>query len=300
MTITFGSDISIDFLIITTPTNVITVVTVGTVNHTIIIIIILAKTFTGTFITATTSPILEYIGTIFTNTPRIIELTFPGTGCITTADTIRLSKEAEKIGVDVLSVITPSFAAASQHELYCHYSELGKNVDTPIVVYNIPARTGNKVLPETIGRLAKDVDVIVGAKDSSGDWNNLLGYINETKDLDKDFRVLSGNDSLILPALKAGGAGGIAGCSNVYPKTLTSIYNKFIEGDIEGAEVAQESIASFRAVFKYGNPNTVVKKAAAMLGNPVGDLRKPFNYLSPEGMEALEKVLEENKAKGMA
>lgn len=225
---------------------------------------------------------------------------FAGTGCITTKDTIRLSKEAEKIGVDVLSVITPSFAAASQHELYCHYSELGKHVDTPIVVYNIPARTGNKVLPETIGKLARDVDVIVGAKDSSGDWNNLLGYIEETKGLDKDFRVLSGNDSLILAALKAGGVGGIAGCSNVYPKTLTSIYDKFIAGDLEGAEKAQESIASFRAVFKYGNPNTVVKKAAAMLGNPVGDLRKPFNYISPEGMEVLEKVLEENKAKGMA
>lgn len=70
---------------------------------------------------------------------------------------------------------------------------------------NIPARTGNKLLPETVAKLAKDVDVIMGAKDSSGDWENLKAYIQLTRDLDKDFRVLSGNDSLILPALKEGG-----------------------------------------------------------------------------------------------
>ena len=120
------------------------------------------------------------------------------------------------------------------------------------------------------------------------------------EDLDKGFKVLSGNDSLILKSLQAGGAGGIAGCSNVYPHVLSSIYNLFVEGKIEEAQAAQNSIASFRAVFKYGNPNTVVKKAAALLGNPVGECRRPFSYLSEEGTEALRKVLEENKAKGMA
>ena len=164
---------------------------------------------------------------------------------------------------------TPSFAVASQKELYDHYAEVAKHVDIPIVLYNIPARTGNKLLPETVAKLAKDVDVIVGAKDSSGDWENLKAYIQQTRDLDKDFYVLSGNDSLILPSLKEGGTGGIAGCSNVYPHVLSSIYNLFKEGRIEEAEAAQESIASFRAVFKYGNPNTVVKKAVAMLGYPV-------------------------------
>ena len=91
--------------------------------------------------------------------------------------------------------------------------------DIPIVLYNIPARTGNKLLPETVAKLAKDVDVIMGAKDSSGDWDNLQAYINLTRDLDKGFKVLSGNDSLILPCLKAGGAGGIAGCANAVSYT---------------------------------------------------------------------------------
>ncbi len=224
---------------------------------------------------------------------------YAGSGLISTQDTIRMSKKAEELGADVLSIITPSFAVASQKELYDHYVEIAKHVDTPIVLYNIPARTGNKLLPETVAKLAKDVDIIVGAKDSSGDWDNLKAYITETRELEKDFYVLSGNDSLILPSLKEGGFGGIAGCSNVYPQVLSSIYNLFIEGKLEEAEVVQESIASFRAVFKYGNPNTVVKKAVAMLGYPVGDCRRPFNYLCEEGFEALGKVLKENADKGM-
>ena len=224
---------------------------------------------------------------------------YAGSGCISTRDTIRMSRKAQELGADVLSIITPSFAVASQKELYDHYVEVAKHVDIPIVLYNIPARTGNKLLPETVAKLAKDVDVIIGAKDSSGDWENLKAYIQHTRDLDKDFYVLSGNDSLILPSLKEGGFGGIAGCSNVYPHVLSSIYNLFKEGKLEEAETAQESIASFRAVFKYGNPNTVVKKAVAMLGYPVGECRRPFSYLCDEGIDALQKVLEENKANGM-
>ena len=183
---------------------------------------------------------------------------YAGSGCISTRDTIRMSKKAQELGADVLSIITPSFAVASQKELYDHYVEVAKHVDIPIVLYNIPARTGNKLLPETVAKLAKDVDVIVGAKDSSGDWENLKAYIQQTKDLDKDFYVLSGNDSLILPSLKEGGFGGIAGCSNVYPHVLSSIYDLFKAGKIEEAEAAQESIASFRAVFKYGNAKSSV------------------------------------------
>lgn len=174
---------------------------------------------------------------------------YAGTGCISTRDTIRMSKKAQELGADILSIITPSFAVASQKELYDHYVEVAKHVDIPIVLYNIPARTGNKLLPETVAKLAKDVDVIMGAKDSSGDWENLKAYIQLTRDLDKDFRVLSGNDSLILPALKEGGAGGIAGCANVYPHVLASIYDLFKEGKLDEAQKAQDSIASLRAVF---------------------------------------------------
>ena len=94
---------------------------------------------------------------------------YAGTGCISTRDTIYMSRRAQELGADVLSIITPSFAAASQKELYDHYCEVAKHVDLPIVLYNIPPRTGNKLLPETVAKLARDVDVIQGAKDSSGD-----------------------------------------------------------------------------------------------------------------------------------
>lgn len=224
---------------------------------------------------------------------------YAGTGCISTMDTIRQSKKAQAAGADILSVITPSFAVASQKELYDHYVAVAKAVELSIVLYNIPARTGNKLLPETVAKLAKDCENIVGAKDSSGDWDNLLAYIRLTRDIGKDFAVLSGNDSLILKSLQHGGAGAISGCANVYPHLMGSIYSYYVAGDMENAQKAQDAIASFRAVFKYGNPNTVVKKATGLLGYPVGDCRKPFSYLSEEGMEALKLVLEENTKLGM-
>ena len=224
---------------------------------------------------------------------------YAGTGCISTRDTVYMSRRAEELGADALSIITPSFAVASQKELYDHYCEVAKHVNIPIVLYNIPARTGNKLLPETVAKLAKDVDVIMGAKDSSGDLENLKAYIELTRDVDKDFAVLAGNDGNILPCLKAGGAGGVAGRANLWPKTIASIYDCFLAGDLKKAQAAQDAVAILQRVFKYGNPNTVIKKAVALMGYPVGDCRKPFNYLCDEGVEELRAVLRETAEKGI-
>ncbi len=222
---------------------------------------------------------------------------YAGTGCISTKDTIRLSKKAQELGADVLSIITPSFAAASQEELYQHFKAVAEAVDMPIVLYNIPARTGNVISPATVKRLSK-IKNIVGVKDSSGNFDNMLQYIEVTRDRE-DFVVLSGNDSLILWNLMAGGSGGIAGCANVYPEVMVSIYENFKAGNIEKARQAQDSIRSFRGCFKHGNPNTIVKAAVDMLGHPVGKCRAPFNYIPQVGIEELKTVLEENKNKGM-
>lgn len=220
---------------------------------------------------------------------------YAGTGCISTRDTIRVSMQAEKLGADVLSIITPSFAAASQKELYDHYVAVAKHVNIPIILYNIPPRTGNKLLPETVRDLIRDVDVIVGAKDSSDDIENLKAYIRLTRDLNKDVAILAGNDGAILTCLKEGGVGGIAGRANIWPKTVASIDDKFVAGDLDGAQKAQDAISVIQSVFKFGNPNTVIKKAVKELGYPVGDCRRPFNYLCDEGMAALRKVLEDTK-----
>lgn len=222
---------------------------------------------------------------------------YAGTGCVSTKETISLSLKAKEIGVDILSIVTPYFASASQEELYNHFKEVAESVDLPIVLYNIPARSGNSISPSTVEKLSK-IQNIVGVKDSSGNFDNMLQYIEKTRSR-KDFSVLSGNDSLILWCLLAGGKGGIAGCANVFPRTMSSIYNTFLEGNLEEARRLQDSIRSFRDCFKFGNPNTIVKTAVSLLGFPVGKCRKPFSEVSEEGIEAIKKVLIENKERGI-
>lgn len=213
---------------------------------------------------------------------------YAGTGCISTRDTIRMSRMAQDMGADVLSIITPSFAAASQSELYEHYHAVAEQVDLPILLYNIPARTGNALAPATVEKLAK-IDNIVGVKDSSGNFDNILQYIERTRDM--GFTVLSGNDSLILWTLLAGGKGGIAGCANVFPRNMVAIYEQWKNGNITEARKAQDAIRPFRNCFRFGNPNTIVKAATAMLGYPVGKCRAPFNGLSEEGTSAVKDAL---------
>ena len=216
---------------------------------------------------------------------------YAGTGCVSTKETIELSLFAQNSGVQALSLITPYFAKASQEELFIHFQSVAQSVEIPIVLYNIPARTGNQIDVNTVRRLS-EVANIKGVKDSSGDFNTILQYINATKD--KDFAVLSGNDALILWTLLAGGKGAVSGCSNVYPKTMVNIYESFISGNLEMAKSYQDKIQTLRECFKYGNPNTVTKTAVRLLGYPVGECRKPFNSLPEEGVIRLQKVLEAN------
>lgn len=224
---------------------------------------------------------------------------YAGSGAISTKETIEQSKMAQAAGADVLSIITPSFAAASQEELYTHFKTVAKEVDLPIVLYNIPARTGNAIAPATVGRLA-EIENIIGAKDSSGNFSNILGYIEAGKKKQNgEFYTLSGNDQLIIWTLLAGGSGGISGYANVYPKTMASIYELFMKGKIEEAKTANEAIQSFRDCFKYGNPNTIVKLAVSLLGYNVGNCRSPFNQVPEEGVTAVKKVLEASKISDM-
>ena len=194
-----------------------------------------------------------------------------GTGCITTEETISLSRRAMELGVDAVSVITPYFAAVSQNELKSHYTEIAARVDMPIILYNIPARTGNQLEPETVAQLSR-VDNIVAVKDSSGNFDTILRYIEAT---DETFSVLSGNDSLILWTLLAGGKGGIAGTANLFPELLVSIYDNWRAGDPENANRLQKSLRPIRNMLKLANPNTVIKRAMNLLGYPVGPARRP-------------------------
>lgn len=221
---------------------------------------------------------------------------YAGTGMPGTADTIRLSRRAKELGVDVLSVISPYFAAISQDEIYNHYAELASAVDLPVVMYNMPARTGNNINPDTVARLSK-VPGIVGVKDSSGNFDNMKQYIELTDP--ETFSVLSGNDALILWNLLAGGSGGITAVANIYPEVMVSIYQHFLAGDLEAAKKAQDSIRPIRNCFKFGNPNTVTKTAARLAGNPVGPCRRPFSSLSDAAVAKIKETVEADHARGM-
>lgn len=221
---------------------------------------------------------------------------YAGSGCVGTGDTVRLSRQMQEAGADVLSVITPSFAAASQEELYEHYRAVAEAVTIPVLLYNIPARTGNHLEPETVQRLS-EVEGIAGIKDSSGNFDNMLQYMELTKG--RDFVVLAGSDSLILKNFAAGGSGAISGCANVYPQNMKGIYDCYCQGRMDEAQQCQDAIASFRALFRYGSSVSVIKAAMRLMGFSVGECRRPFGRLSEEGIEALKQVLAENERQGM-
>jgi len=213
---------------------------------------------------------------------------YAGTGCIGTKETIALSRKAKAAGADVLSIVSPYFVAVSQDDLIRHYSAIAESVDLPIVLYNMPARTGNNIEYTTVQKLARYPN-IVGIKDSSGNFDNTLRYIEDT---DKRLAVMAGNDSLILWTLQAGGSGGIAGWSNVYPELIVSIYRLWEQGKFEEANKRQQSIRPLRDVMKLGNPNSVVKRAMNLLGYPVGPAREPASGQNPKIDEALKKAFE--------
>ncbi len=219
---------------------------------------------------------------------------YAGTGCVSTKDTIELSLAAQEAGASVLSIVTPYFAALSQNELYEHYKAVADAVNIPIVLYNIPARAGVSIEPSTLARLAKDCPNIKGIKDSSGNFDNILRYIEAT---DREtFSVLSGNDSLILWTLMAGGKGGITAVANILPEIMVSIYQNYIKGDVAAARKAQDSIRPMRDCFKYGNPNSIVKAAANIIGQPLGPCRKPFGMISDEAVKAITETIDKHYA----
>ncbi len=209
---------------------------------------------------------------------------YAGTGCVTTKETVELSRAVEALGgVDCLSVISPYFTAIKQDDLIKHYGKVADAVKMPVLLYNIPARTGNNIDFKTVKALASHQNII-GIKDSSGNFDNTLKYIENT---DSRLAVLAGSDSLILWTLQAGGAGAISGCSNVFPELMASIYNYFEQGDFVKANEAQQKIRPFRNVMQMGNPNSVVKRAAQLKGFKVGPARAPSNIENP----AIDKAL---------
>lgn len=196
---------------------------------------------------------------------------YAGAGAITTADTVRLSRKLEEAGADILSVITPYFVPLNQTELHKHYETVADSTALPIVLYNIPARTGIMLEAGTVVSLSA-ISNIVGVKDSSGNYDHVLQLIQQT---DSEFAVLAGTDSFILSTLLAGGHGAIAASANVLPETVVSIYDHWQAGRLDEALRAQAKIAQVRKLMQQGTIPAGLKEILNQLGLEAGVPRLP-------------------------
>lgn len=220
---------------------------------------------------------------------------YAGAGCAGTGETIRLARKLEEAGVDALSVITPYFLAYTQAELQAHFEAVAASTPLPIVLYTIPARTGNTLSVQTTAKLAENSN-IVGIKDSSGSFDNILQLIDRTPE---HFAVLAGTDSLILSTLMAGGKGAIAATANIFPETVAGIYNHWQSGDFEAAEQSQRVLRDLRAAFALGTLPSVLKAVLDEIGLPAGPSRLPVAQLTSQALAEVRLMVDRYVAKGM-
>ncbi len=211
-----------------------------------------------------------------------------GTGSNCTATSVWLSEEAKAAGADGLLLVSPYYNKATQNGLKAHFGEVAKAVDLPIILYNIPSRTGVNIAPQTIADLVKDYDNIVGVKEASGDFSAIATMLNLT---DGNVDLYSGNDDQIVPMLALGGKGVISVLSNVAPRQTHDICALFFEGDTEASRNLQiKAMPLIKALFSEVNP-IPVKAAMNMMGKEVGDPRLPLTVMEPAHQEALRKEL---------
>lgn len=198
-------------------------------------------------------------------------------GEISTRETIRLGQQVAALGVDAVSVITPYFVPLKQEELIAHYEAVADALDVPVFLYNIPARTGNTLEPETVRKLAAHPNII-GIKDSAGSYESLSGFLKAAEGIE-NFDVLNGPDSLIHQGFVDGCSACISGLANVAPKEINAIWERFHAGDIEGSRKAQENVTGLRTdLYSVAFSPAAVKKAVALMGHEVGESRYAVRF----------------------
>lgn len=213
-----------------------------------------------------------------------------GTGSNCTETAIYLSTEAEKYGVDALLVVTPYYNKATQKGLIEHYTMIAESVNLPIIMYNVPSRTGCTIQPETAAYLAKNVKNIVAIKEATGNISHVARIMHLAGD---SIDLYSGNDDQIVPILSLGGKGVISVLANVAPKQTHDIVASFLEGDVKkSCKLQLEALPLCNALFCEVNP-IPVKKAVQLQGRDGGRLRRPLTEMEPENAKKLETVMKE-------
>lgn len=211
-----------------------------------------------------------------------------GTGSNSTHEAIELTKFAKKAGADAALLICPYYNKPTQEGLYRHFKAIAEEVDLPLVLYNIPSRTGINMLPETVARLAKDCKNIIGIKEASGN----LDQMSKLKSLTpENFLLISGDDALTLPILAIGGVGVISVLANILPREVEELVRKFEAGDIEAARHIHYKIYPLiKAMFLETNP-IPVKSAMSMMGLISAEIRLPLSPLTEENKKKLQRLL---------
>ena len=212
-----------------------------------------------------------------------------GTGSNCTQTAIEMSKEAEGYGVDGLLLVSPYYNKATAEGMYEHFADTANAVNIPVVLYNIPGRTGVNIEPETVYRLAKDVKNIVAVKEASGNISNIAKIAALTADL--DFDIYSGNDDQVVALCAMGGKGVISVVSHIIPKEMHDLVMSFRNGDAKKAlEIQNKYLSLINTLFIDVNP-IPVKEAMNLLGYEVGGFRKPLTPMSDAHREVLRKEL---------
>ena len=216
-----------------------------------------------------------------------------GTGSNSTETAIYLSTEAEKRGVDGLLIVTPYYNKATQNGLKKHFGMIAAAVNIPIILYNIPGRTGGvNILPDTLISIVKENKNIVGVKDATGNLSQAATMISKAMG-EIELDVYSGNDDQVLPLLSLGAKGVISVLSNVAPRETHDMCQKFFDGDVEGARKIQlDAIELISALFCEVNP-IPVKKAMELQGRDTGVLRMPLTQMEAPNAERLAKAMKE-------
>lgn len=211
-----------------------------------------------------------------------------GTGSNSTETAVYLSTEAEKYGVDGLLLVSPYYNKATQNGLYTHFKTVADAVKLPIILYNVPSRTGCNILPDTIVRLVTEVENIVGVKEASGNISQIARLAAKAGG---KVDIYSGNDDQIVPILSLGGIGVISVLSNIAPRQTHDICEKYFAGDVKGSmELQLRAMDLCDALFCEVNP-IPVKKALNLMGMEAGGLRLPLTEMEEANAKKLEKAM---------
>ena len=229
---------------------------------------------------------------------RVVEITIKavsgripviaGTGSNSTREALDLTSHAKEAGADGALIVVPYYNKPTQKGLYLHYKEIADNVDIPIIVYNVPSRTGVNLLPETLAKLA-ELENIVAVKEASGNLEQMAQIVELCGD---KITLLSGDDKLILPVLSIGGKGVISVVANIIPADVANMVREFEKGNYQTAQnIFISKVYPLSSAMFYETNPIPVKTSVQLMGLPAGNLRLPLTPMSDDNLAKLKSDL---------